>query len=206
MKRIILSFALILFTLPALAVTIGNADIDLGGLTQEQRAQLLIGIERTKEQNDAPSGSAASSEKLRTEVQAWADMGKGVGTMMVSAAKEVGMAAEEFSHTDIGKLTIAIGVIKLMKDEIALLWSSGIGFVFLIISLITWWYAYKRIIIKGKIERVTVTKLDEKGLFGRALFNTDTTYHEQTEEMNWAVVILCICQAVIWGVFFIIIT
>lgn len=58
------------------------------------------------------------SEKVRDEVQAWTDLGQNIGRATVGAAKEVGMAANEFSQTPLGIVTTSIVVYKLTEARI----------------------------------------------------------------------------------------
>lgn len=58
------------------------------------------------------------SEKVRDEVQAWTDLGQNIGRATVGAAKEVGMAANEFAQTPLGIVTISIVVYKLVGEDL----------------------------------------------------------------------------------------
>lgn len=61
---------------------------------------------------------AKISEKVRDEVQAWTDLGQNIGRATVGAAKEVGMATNEFAQTPLGIITTSIVVYKLIGEDI----------------------------------------------------------------------------------------
>lgn len=61
---------------------------------------------------------AKISEKVRDEVQAWTDLGQNIGRATVGAAKEVGMAANEFAQTPLGIITTSIVVYKMIGEDI----------------------------------------------------------------------------------------
>lgn len=76
------------------------------------------------------------SEKVRDEVQAWTDLGQNIGRATVGAAKEVGMAANEFSQTPLGIVTTSIVVYKLIgKDAVHFLLGACMIFVGTLIGL-----------------------------------------------------------------------
>ena len=105
MKKLIV-IAVMLFPLWAF-----GQHVDTRGLTKEQIAELTIAANKMK----TPEGVSAS---VRKEATAWADLGANIGSAMVSAAKEVGVAANEFSQTSLGKIVTVIIVYKVIGRDI----------------------------------------------------------------------------------------
>lgn len=85
--------------------------LDVSKLTAAQQAELAL----KAEQMSTPVNTSA---KVREEVSAWADMGANLGQAIVAGAKELGVAANEFSKTTPGKIVIAITVYKIIGQDI----------------------------------------------------------------------------------------
>lgn len=82
-------------------------------LTKEQAAQLM------KSQGSAPVETAKTvSAAVREEASAWGEMGANMGRALVAASREVGVAANEFATTPLGRLTVAIVAYKLIGEDI----------------------------------------------------------------------------------------
>ena len=84
-----------------------NFNVDVGQLTPEQQAQFMALVTAAQE-----SPGNVTPEKLRQWVTASEAFAQAVGGAVGGAAKELGMAANEFLATDAGKLT-----------AVALLWN-----------------------------------------------------------------------------------
>lgn len=111
MKKILMALAL------ALAATVSQAQIDTSNLTQAQIQEL-----QAKASEMSGSKAAQVSKEVRTELGAWGqmgtDLGVGLGRAIVSAAKEVGVAANEFAGTPLGKVATVVVVYKLIGQDI----------------------------------------------------------------------------------------
>lgn len=92
----------------ALAAFAANANTTIT-LTPEQAAQLA-----KASTTDAKNISAV----VREEASAWGEMGANMGKALVGAAKEVGVAANEFSQTPLGKVTVAVVVYKVIGEDL----------------------------------------------------------------------------------------
>lgn len=97
MKQVLLAFAL-LFTLSTASAAV---QINTDGLTESQKADLVKQAEAMKAQALPGSTIADNTEK-------WLNIGERFGKMIGSAAREVGVAANEFLNTPVGKLTAAV--------------------------------------------------------------------------------------------------
>lgn len=111
--------ALACFMAPAIASTSAEniQALDVSKLTNEQKAELMSkAVSMQQEVRKAPVNI---SQTVRTEASAWADLGTNMGRAAVATARELGMAANEFVNTPLGKLTMGIVIFKVMGMELA---------------------------------------------------------------------------------------
>lgn len=101
-------FMLVLLFLPMLAF---GQNLDLRGLNERQIAELQAQASKMK----SPENVSAT---VRQEATAWAELGANIGTAMVSAARELGVTANEFSQTSLGKVVTLIIVYKVIGKDI----------------------------------------------------------------------------------------
>lgn len=169
MKRLVL----VLLFLPMLAVAGQSRQLDTSGLTPEQIAELQIQASKMK----SPANISAT---VRKEATAWADLGANIGTAMVSAAKEIGVAANEFSQTGLGKIVTGIIVYKVLgRDILGVIFGGGIllvGGVFTLMIFRSTRFAtevqYEYVpVLWGMFNRRRVVKIESNGdqTFGRCL-------------------------------------
>lgn len=105
MKNLI-AVVMCMFAFPAFAA-INN--IDTNGLTEAQKAQLVQQAEQMK--NATPLDTA-------NKVDQWVNIGEKIGKMLGGAAKEVGIAVNEFVQTPVGKMTAVLIVWNYMGSMI----------------------------------------------------------------------------------------
>ena len=86
--------------------------INTENLSPEQISELNQRVEEMKKVQPAVS------EKVRTEVEAWTNLGQNIGRATVGAAREIGIAANEFAQTPIGIITTVVVVYKLVGRDI----------------------------------------------------------------------------------------
>jgi hypothetical protein len=110
MKKLLLILTLMLST-PVFA----QNTVDVSGLSAAQIAELKKSVIDAKLQKDEPTNISAI---VRQEAGAWGDMGANMGKAMVGAAKEMGVAANDFSQTSLGKVTVGIVVYKIIGRDI----------------------------------------------------------------------------------------
>lgn len=115
------------------------------GLTDEQKA--LLAAEAAKMVTENPTGKFSTTKAK--EFQQWVDLGTAIGSGLASTAKELGIAANDFVKTPVGKLTAGLIVWHFVG-------SSAIHLVFGSLWLLlvgSFWYSlYRRTAFK-----VTVT-------------------------------------------------
>lgn len=119
MRRIIPLLGLLLLPLLAMA-----QQIDTRGLSKEQTAEIAAQVAKMKSPEGQVEGVSAA---VRKETAAWASLGSNIGTAMVSAAKELGLAANEFAQTNLGRVVTAIVVYKVVgRDFLGVIVGAGI--------------------------------------------------------------------------------
>lgn len=85
-----------------MAISFAHADISVPNVSQMSKEQ----VEMLKKQIEIKE--AAPEQSTTQKVSEWANIGKNVGEGLVATAKELGVAANDFAKTDLGKLTIII--------------------------------------------------------------------------------------------------
>lgn len=120
MKKLLIALALaICSTSPVIAQ---QSAVDTRGLSESQVAEIMKQVAEMKEQK----GSVTNiSSTVRQEAEAWGEMGANMGKAMVGAAKEVGVAANEFSQTPLGKIVVFLVAYKLIgHDALSILFGA----------------------------------------------------------------------------------
>jgi hypothetical protein len=114
-----------------------NTSIDLSKLTPEQRSQIS---QQVSELASQPTNVSAT---VRKEAEAWGELGSNMGKAMVGAAKEVGVAANEFSQTPLGQVVVFMAAYKIVGHDML-----GVVFGSLVLlfgwSLALWIFTTKR--------------------------------------------------------------
>lgn len=110
MKKLLLILASTLLMASASA-----APIDDSKLNDEQKAQVQKMItELEAKQADSKNISATARE----ETEKWVELGGNMGKAAVGAARELGVAANEFVGTPLGKITMAVVVYKVIGADV----------------------------------------------------------------------------------------
>lgn len=104
------AFILMLFSVSVFAQ---QQIVSTEGLTPEQQAAVVAQIQEMKRQQ-----GVSLSENVRKEAEAWGELGANMGRAIVGAASEVGVAANEFATTPLGKVTVALVVYKFIGQEL----------------------------------------------------------------------------------------
>lgn len=110
MKTLLLTAVLALSSMSALAQT----TINTRDLSEEQIAQLALQAAQMKN----GTGTGGTSETIRREAEAWGELGANMGRAAVGAAKELGVAANDFIQTPAGKITMGVVIWKLIGEDI----------------------------------------------------------------------------------------
>lgn len=116
MKKMISAAVVAMMMASAVAQTVTTDQaryLDLSKLTTQQKADLM----KQAAQMETAKNSGAS-EAAREEINKWSELGVGMGKAAVSAAKEIGVAANDFVQTPLGKITMAIVVYKIMGKDL----------------------------------------------------------------------------------------
>ena len=123
-------------------------------LNDEQKTQVIAMLDDMNKQAAAKNPKAPNtSEVVREEAAKWGELGTNMGRAAVGAAKEIGMAANEFVSTPLGKVTMGIVIYKVIgKDIIKFVMGLGI----LIFFFTTGHYFLRMKRYTGTVEYATV--------------------------------------------------
>lgn len=106
-KSFLIAVAIAMLVASPLAIASG---VETKGLTAEQVRELNAQAAKMRSNENV-------SSVVRKEAAAWAEMGQNLGVAMVSAARELGVAANEFSQTSLGKVVTVMVVYKLVGQD-----------------------------------------------------------------------------------------
>lgn len=166
-KAALLSLALfagIATTAPAANAVEKSPVLDISTLSEEQQLTLRKSMLDMKKQ----AAEATPVETVK-KISEWASLGQQFGAGLAQTAKELGIAANEFVNTPVGKLVAAIIVWKLMGGALVHIVA---GVAFFIVAMSFWWVNWKRMcLIK------TEKDVEGKHFFGLCS-NKEYTYYE----------------------------
>lgn len=135
MKKIILAIFIMLMSVTAIAAV--NSDTMVvngwGKLSQEQQQQILNQISKSASESDASNFVGITPKQLDSYV----NLGERFGKMLGGAAKEVGIAANEFVNTPVGKWTLFLIIWKVMGGMLIHLF-GGIFIFIMSTSILIW--------------------------------------------------------------------
>ena len=106
MKKFLMIAAMAFASLAATAQT-----VDTSGLTQQQIQELAAKAAEMKQ----PTNISAA---VRQEAEAWGELGANMGKAVVGAAREVGVAANEFAQTPLGKVVVFLTIYKIAGNDL----------------------------------------------------------------------------------------
>lgn len=155
MKRMFVGLILMLVTMVASA-QMGTNTVSSAGwdkLPETEKAKILKHITDVAA---TPVSKATTAEA----VDKWVDTGERIGRMFQGAAKEVGVAVNDFVKTPVGMMTMGVIIWKYMGKDILQVLIAG---AFFVAGLITIWVVFRR----GRAE-VRQYSPDKKDIFGRA--------------------------------------
>ena len=135
MKRLISIFSLVglLFALPVYAMD--TNDVNSAGfddLTPSQQADVIKEIAKMKD-----NAKEASVSTKADEVAKWVNIGTNIGKGLAGAAKELGIAANDFAKTPVGQMTMFLimwhfmGSIGVHFVGGLLVWTIGISLIYI---------------------------------------------------------------------------
>lgn len=154
MKRILILCLLMIFSTLSFSSS-GITRDNLTGfesLSEAQKAEVVKYISTRQKSTGIDEISKISPDKM----EEWAAKGTAIGRAVGIAAKELGIAANEFIQTDAGKITVVIIAWKLLGHDI--LHIMG-GFTFFLIFTSIWFYIFRKRYLLGK---VTLTPVNVK--------------------------------------------
>jgi len=158
--------------------------IDVSKLSPEQKTKLLGQVADLQKEANNPSNI---SESVRTEATKWVELGSNMGKAAAGAAKELGIAANDFVQTPLGRITMLVVVYKVVGGPLV---HIGFGLLFLTITLTLALYLFTRKAYEEvEYEEVPVFF----GMFRRSVMKKFTMDTSQREMYIWfSVWVLCV--------------
>ena len=169
MKRITMILTALMISTSTFAID--SRDVSAAGfdkLSETQKAHIIGQVEQT---------AGNKGDQLVKDVDQWVNLGEKVGKMMGGAAKELGVAANEFSVTPLGKITMGLIVWKFMGGALIhvfgglLILTIGFSWLFLMVRRITpvtieYDVSKKDILGRSVKKKVSLEALDDETSFG----------------------------------------
>lgn len=113
-----------------------------GELNNEQIAQLqLKASDLVKENQKAKEQAVVPVTPPVSKVKEWVDVGTAIGSGLASSAKELGVAANDFANTRVGKFTMLLIAWHFVGAQFV---HIAFGLVWLLILIPVWLYLYRR--------------------------------------------------------------
>lgn len=152
------------FAIPAFAGMSTDSVTAAGfsSLTETQKADIISQVAKANESNATTSVSIAAAVSNPQKVSEWVDVGTKIGQGLGGAAKELGVAVNDFVKTPVGMAVMSVFIWKFMG---AVIMHAVGAFMVIVVGFTTLYYFVAR---RGG--GVTVTYDPErKDVFGRAL-------------------------------------
>jgi hypothetical protein len=169
MKKLIL-ISLLLISFNAFAGltsdSIGNAGFNM--LTDAQKAEVIkiVAGQAEKNQQDQQILEVATKQVTPDEIEKWANIGKNIGQGLGAAAKELGIAVNDFAASPIGKLATLLIVWNFLGSQIIHIIGAfciwGFGF-----------YGMKQLIALSCPPTIVYSK-EKKNIFGNPVIESIT--------------------------------
>lgn len=184
MKRMFVGLILMLVSAVAIAQmgtnTVSHAGWDK--LPETEKAKILKHI------TDVAATPAAKAATTAENVDKWVDTGERIGRMFQGAAKEIGVAVNDFVKTPVGMMTMGVIVWKYMGRDLLQVAVAG---AFFITGLLIIWFVFRRSV--GTVKQYSLDKTD---IFGRARLE-----RVETESMtDGAMVGMLLSTVVLFGI------
>jgi hypothetical protein len=131
-----------LLFVPAMAsaqATTAPAKVDTAGLSDAQIAEVAATAERLKAETPEDLRNARETVERMNQ---YVEIGKGLGSGIGAAAKELGVAVNDFAKTPVGKITMALIVFKVAGGQIIGILGGSIWF---LVMIPLWIHYFNRI-------------------------------------------------------------
>ena len=137
-------FAIMLATCSITVATAGNNtdSVHAAGfnkLSETEKADIIKMVAEKATQNDSRQDSK-SALVVEDKVERWVKIGSNIGQGLAGAAKEVGVAVNDFAQTPVGQMTMALIVWHMIGAQLihlfggVLIWIVGFGFLHYLIK------------------------------------------------------------------------
>lgn len=145
MKYVIALIASLFLFAPILTLAESETTITTASaLNNQQKAELAAQAAKMVADNASGVADVSSAQHIKE----WVDIGTEIGAGLASTAKELGIAANDFVKTPVGKLTAAIIVWHFMGSSII---HIMFGSLWLLVVGTVWYFLYRRIAFKTAV-------------------------------------------------------
>ncbi len=136
------------------------------GLSTEQELQLKLQVEKLKKENSStqvstPIVSAETLDKASDKAAKYTEIGVAVAKGLAGAAKELGVAVNEFALTPVGQMTMFLVIWNFFGGTIVHLVA---GFLFFVVMIPVWFYVFRRYAILQSVTYTPVTPESKRNI------------------------------------------
>lgn len=97
-------------------------NVDISALPPAQKQAVLDQIDAATKKVEVPSPASAAlaqAQEVADTAGKWAEIGHAIGSTLVTTARDLGVTANQFAMTPVGKIVVAIVVWKYLASDIA---------------------------------------------------------------------------------------
>ena len=175
-KTLVLCF-MVLFSVSSFAAITADDLGEFNNLSETQKAEVVKQIAQFKETSSSVSGPV-TAQVVQEKMKTWGEIGAGIGVMLISTAKELGVAANEFAQTPLGKTAIVVGLTYMFGAKVLGVF-AWFACWFIFIPAI--WLSYNRFAYETIVEKKVT---DKKFLWLIPLYETKVTRRDRDSDNN----------------------
>ncbi len=188
MKRILFVLFTLFCFLSGESFAFAAVSLDTSGLTEAQKAELVLKAEELKKQAVEDAKDKIAKVDV-DEANKWVDLGRNIATTITTTAGELGIAADKFLDSTSGKITLLLIFWHVAgRDFVGLV----VGIPLLIVLICVWVWSFRRMCI---IKSVT-EKEPEKGFKKNIVYEYYSSGDKSVN--NTRVWMFCLLIAIIW--------
>lgn len=163
MKKILLSLMMALSVVGFAQLSLADDSVQLSTqskLSDAQKAELAATAARMASENAAGKAEQASPSKTTEVVKEWVGIGTAIGSGLAASAKELGIAANDFAQTPVGRFTVFL-----------IAWHFIGGTILHVFFTLLWFFTTLTVFV---------------WMYRRAAFSKTTTYYDKGAGPNGA--------------------
>lgn len=183
MRRMILTI-LLSFVVGIVLLAQQQTGVDTSGLSADQIKALNAAAEQLKKQPANTIANLTLQNATPDKFKEWADAGAAAGKAVSSFTKEIGIAADQFLKTDVGRIGLYVIIWKLGGDKVvASVFNTTLN-VLMAVALFTIWWKLTRRFAFNERHKTTVSYNQNTLLRWIGFNKRDTTWEKDDAWMN----------------------